>query len=57
MITIVARITEDDTTTYAFRCESCLATDAGSCLPTIARFAREHTIRTGHATVVEMHEC
>ena len=54
-ICFVARITEEDTTTYAYRCESCLATDAGACLPTMARFAREHTIRTGHATVIETH--
>ena len=54
-ICFVARITEEDTTTYAYRCESCLATDAGACLPTISRFAREHTIRTGHATVIETH--
>ena len=54
-ISFVARITEEDTMTYAWRCESCLAVDAGACLMTMARFAREHTIRTGHATVIETH--
>lgn len=54
-ITMIARITEDETTTYAWRCESCLATDASESLPMMAMDARSHTRRTGHVTVVETH--
>lgn len=57
--TRVARITEDDTTTYRLRCE-----DGASCywhderdvytdLGLAARDARRHTTTSGHATIVE----